>query len=102
MASENRLAEPLVQLLRSHQRLLEACTALETAVAVRDLETAMDVADFFARQGRRHEEDEELSLFPRLGAVPAIARLESEHREHAALVTKLEETLAGRYGDPRD
>jgi hemerythrin-like domain-containing protein len=92
--------DPFAQLLRSHRRLEEACAALEEAVARRDMETAMDVAAFFARQGRRHEEDEELSLFPRLrenrDLDAALARLEAEHAEHAELVARLEATLAGR------
>jgi hemerythrin-like domain-containing protein len=92
--------EPLVQLLRCHRRLEEASAALETAIADRDLETAMNVAAFYARQGRRHEDDEELSLFPRLRGQPdldaTLHQLESEHAEHGRLSAQLENVLSGR------
>ena len=70
----------------------------------RDIETAGDVCAFFARQVRRHEEDEERSLFPRLegpGANAALRavleRLSREHREHEALHARLEDAVAGRF-----
>ncbi len=59
-------SDPFVQLQRSHRRLEEACAALGAAITGRDIETVNDVASFFARQVRRHEEDEDGSLFPRL------------------------------------
>jgi len=99
MRSEDRPAEPLVQLARSHRRLEEACAALEEATRRRDIETALEVATFFARQGRRHEDDEETSLFPRLTTPEAralVERLAAEHREHESLVAKLDEALSGR------
>jgi hemerythrin-like domain-containing protein len=100
MPSEDRPIDPLAQLLRSHRRLEEACAALEEAIAHHDLETAIEVAAFFGRQGRRHEQDEELSLFPRIrenrDLAPTLVRLEAEHADHAHLVVQLENTLAGR------
>jgi hemerythrin-like domain-containing protein len=96
--------DPLVQLERSHRRLEEACGALAAAAADRDIETASDVCAFFARQVRRHEEDEEKSLFPRLVAAGARAelrsvleRLSNEHREHESLQARLEEAVSGRF-----
>ncbi len=67
----------------------------------RDIETAGDVCAFFARQVRRHEEDEERSLFPRLEANAALhavlGRLSREHREHEVVHARLEEVVAGRF-----
>ena len=95
--------DPIHQLERSHRRLEEACDALAVASTAHDIETASDVCAFFARQGRRHEEDEESSLFPRLEAAGPSAevrglleRLSADHREHEALVRRLEDALAGR------
>ena len=68
--------DPLAQLERSHRRLEEACDALTMAARDRDIETAGDVCAFFARQVRRHEEDEEQSLFPRLANAALQAVLE--------------------------
>ena len=95
--------DPIAQLERSHRRLEEACDALAVAATSRDIETVSDVCSFFARQVRRHEEDEETSLFPRLLAGEAraeitkiLARHSSEHREHEALQRRLEDAVAGR------
>ncbi|MBX3216672.1 MAG: hemerythrin domain-containing protein [Labilithrix sp.] len=99
---------PFVQLERSHRRIEEACEALAAAARDHDIETASDVCAFFSRQVRRHEEDEERSLFPRLvdrGAPPELLalleRLTREHREHEAVHARLEEAVSGRFeGDP--
>lgn len=101
-----RPQDPFAQLTRCHRRLKEAISALRTAAATRDLETASDVSAFFARQIRRHEEDEERSLFPRLLAADApelharLARLATEHRHHAELHEQLERAVAGRDDEP--
>lgn len=102
--SHPRVPPPLVQLERSHRRLEEACEALSIAARDHDIETASDVCAFFARQVRRHEEDEERSLFPRLvdaGASPELRalleRLAREHREHEAVHARLEEAVSGRF-----
>jgi hemerythrin-like domain-containing protein len=96
--------DPFAQLERSHRRLEEACEALTTAARDRDIETIADVCAFLARQVRRHEEDEDSSLFPRLEGKKAeldevIALLAREHREHAALHERLERALSGRSDD---
>lgn len=93
---------PFEQLERCHRRLEEACDALTRAANSRDIETASDVCGFFARQIRRHEEDEEKSLFPRLASAGEdlrgiLTRLEAEHREHETLQARLEEAVAGRF-----
>jgi hemerythrin-like domain-containing protein len=92
-----RPADPIEQLLRAHRRIEEACDALAVATVDRDLATVADVCSFFERQVRRHEEDEERSLFPRLGgdAVALVVdRLSREHREHEALHSRLERLSA--------
>jgi hemerythrin-like domain-containing protein len=108
-----KTTDPLAQLERSHRRLEEACDALTKAAAHHDMETVGDVAAFFARQGRRHEEDEEQSLFPRLEAaarksgadenvLALLTRLRDQHRAHEALHARLEEAAAGRTSDVTD
>ncbi len=100
--------DPFVQLERSHRRLEDACDALSIAARDRDIETVTNICAFFARQVRRHEEDEELSLFPRLtsaGARAIIEGLAREHREHEALHARLERAASGRSEEgetPRD
>ncbi|MBX3204850.1 MAG: hemerythrin domain-containing protein [Labilithrix sp.] len=96
--------DPLAQLERSHRRLEEACEALSVAAREHDIETASDVCAFFARQVRRHEEDEERSLFPRLESAGAsaelralLARLTEDHRKHESLHARLEEAVSGRF-----
>ncbi len=95
--------DPLTQLERSHRRLEEAFTALLEAVDHHDLATLEDVRAFFGRQGRRHEEDEDLSLFPRLESVEAegagelLSRLHAEHRVHEGLGVQLDEAMSGRH-----
>ena len=92
--------------MRSHRRLEERLDELQMASGGADTpaaaDIARDVAAFFARAVRRHEEDEEQSLFPRLGKVaslaPSLERLAREHREHEKLHAELDalaEKLAG-------
>ena len=95
--------DPIMQLERSHRRLEEACDALGVASSTHDIETVSDVCSFFSRQVRRHEEDEESSLFPRLRSAGPTAdvlsileRLSAEHREHEALHRRLEDAVGGR------
>ena len=95
--------DPIDQLERSHRRLEEACDALSVAAREHDIDTANHVSAFFGRQVRRHEEDEEKSLFPRLRAVATpelcvrLDRVAEEHREHDALRTRLDDVISGRY-----
>ncbi|MBX3186318.1 MAG: hemerythrin domain-containing protein [Labilithrix sp.] len=111
--------DPFAQLERSHRRLEERLSDLaDVATRARaeggegarlDREAialARDVAGFFARAVRRHEEDEESSLFPRLREraelAPLLARLAEEHREHASLHARLDRALDGLDRDPPD
>lgn len=95
--------DPFEQLTRSHRRLEEALRALSDATSGDRLDeaTARDVADFLGRQVKRHETDEEESLFPRLANAAAAAdlasvieQLRSEHRVHVELHERLEHALA--------
>ena len=86
--------DPFRQLERSHRRLEEACDALALAAVDRDIDTVTDVCAFLGRQVRRHEEDEERSLFPRLlvrapELAATVARLREEHEAHAVRVGAL-------------
>ncbi len=95
--------DPFEQLERSHRRLEERLDDLARATSGDDvdMETVREVAGFFARAVRRHEEDEERSLFPRLlessrraELAPILERLSREHREHEALHAKLDALVA--------
>ena len=112
MSDEAR--DPFEQLERSHRRLEErledlAWTAREARGAAADVDAIRDVAAFFARAVRRHEEDEESSLFPRLRTVnhdpplaPLLARITDEHREHVALHAQLDAIIARLDAKPDD
>jgi hemerythrin-like domain-containing protein len=92
--------DPFEQLTRSHRRLEQALSALSDAARGDrlDEQTARDVADFLARQVKRHEADEEESLFPRLAnatdVAAIVAQLRDEHVAQAALHERLERALA--------
>jgi hemerythrin superfamily protein len=95
MTSES---DPFTQLLRCHRRLEEACDALTLAAENRDPGTIAEVCAFFGRQIRRHETDEESSLFPRLLAADdacreLLGRLSAEHRDQNALAARLAELV---------
>jgi hemerythrin-like domain-containing protein len=97
---------PFDQLERCHRRLEEACDALGPATEMEDRATLEDVAAFLARQIRRHEDDEDESLFPRLAGVtelgPTLARLTAEHRHHAELQSRFRQALeAGAWPELR-
>jgi hemerythrin-like domain-containing protein len=105
------LADPFAQLERSHRRLEERLDDLATAARGLDRGEARDalreVCGFFARAVKRHEEDEERSLFPRLAGVaelaPVLDALAREHREHEALHARLESLVADlESGVPAD
>lgn len=103
--------DPFAQLERSHRRLEERLedltwSAREAKGAAADVDALRDVAAFFTRAVRRHEEDEESSLFPRLrgnaDVEPLLARLTEEHREHLALHARLDAIITNLDGSPDD
>lgn len=109
--------DPFEQLERSHRRLEErlddlaavAREAKETGrVDAYRLDGVREVVGFFARAVRRHEDDEESSLFPRLAGVPdaglhaTIEKLAAEHREHEALHGALDRVVGVLDGAPED
>jgi len=92
--------DPFEQLLRSHRRLEERLTDLP--VAAKDLDGPRraealayieDTLAWMGRAVRRHEEDEERSLFPRLRGRPEldalINKLAGEHQLHEQLQAEL-------------
>jgi len=96
-----RETNPFLQLERCHRRLEEACDALSIASADRDGQTIADVKSFLDRQIKRHEEDEDESLFPRLrqidaatSLIPVVDRLIQEHRQHEALHAELAKVMS--------
>ena len=91
--------DPLMQLERCHRRLEEACDALGPATETEDRKaTIEDVAAFLERQIRRHEDDEESSLFPRLASKPELAddlaKLTKEHAHHDELRRRFRDASA--------
>ena len=89
--------DPVARLGNTHRRMEEELRALEAAAGSQDRQ-GLDVAlDFFASAAKRHHEDEEASLFPRLrgdaGLVPLLDALAAEHREHEGARREIEELL---------
>jgi len=85
--------DPFEMLERCHRRLEETLDRLRTPSR-----QALDEAlAFIDRAVKRHEDDEELSLFPRLSRVPQLAglldRLTIQHRDQTALVEELRAQL---------
>src|SRR4051812_12542491 len=81
--------DPFEMLERCHRRLEETLATLATPSR-----QAFDEAlAFIDRAVKRHEDDEEQSLFPRLVRVPQLAplldRLTVQHRDQTALVEEL-------------
>src|SRR5437868_3485268 len=79
--------DPFEMLERCHRRLEEELQALV-------MEPARDVADrvleFLDRAVKRHELDEEQSLFPRLPSLaPLLAELETQHRQQQKMIDDL-------------
>lgn len=109
------MRDPFEQLERSHRRLEENLEAL-AAVAQEARETGRadayrldavrEIVGFFARAVRRHEDDEEKSLFPRLSGDPSlsssIAKLTEEHRAHETLHAALDRVVGVLDGAPED
>jgi len=80
---------------RCHRRLEET---LATLLGPSPSRQALDEAlAFIDRAVKRHEDDEEQSLFPRLARVPQLAglldRLTVQHRDQTALVDELRTLL---------
>ncbi len=93
--------DPFEMLERCHRRLEETLDRLRTPTR-----QALDEAlAFIDRALRRHEDDEERSLFPRLARVPQLAglldRLTVQHRDQAALVEELRTELSAATPDER-
>src|SRR5206468_857152 len=82
-----------------HRRLEETLEMLRTPTR-QSLDEALAFID---RAVRRHEDDEEQSLFPRLSRVPQLAglldRLTVQHRDQAAIVDELRAQLAAPAPD---
>ena len=85
---------------RCHRRLEETLATLADPTR-----QALDEAlQFIDRSIKRHEDDEERSLFPRLVRVPQLAplldRLTVQHRDQAAAIEDLRALLDGPRLDP--
>jgi hemerythrin-like domain-containing protein len=81
--------DPFEMLLRCHRRLEEELQAVVIGPTRAQAEVALGFID---RSLRRHEDDEEQSLFPRLQAPelkPLLSALHEQHRQQAALVERL-------------
>lgn len=91
--------DPFEMLERCHRRLEETLETLATPSR-----QALDEAlAFIDRAVRRHEDDEEQSLFPRLVRVPQLAplldRLTVQHRDQTALIEELRMLMADATPD---
>ena len=104
----------LEQLARCHDRLRDGLADLVDAVMHLERNgvseeawgALRDAAADLERRSRKHEEDEELSLFPRLGSAPepvggALETLAEEHRAHDVLAAELRALLA-REASPKE
>jgi hemerythrin-like domain-containing protein len=80
--------DPFEMLERSHRRLEEE---LQAVVVEPAFDVSARVLDFLDRAIKRHEDDEEQSLFPRLPPAlgPLVAELRAQHRQQAALTEDL-------------
>ena len=91
--------DPFEMLERCHRRLEETLDRLRTP-SRQSLDEALAFVD---RAVRRHEDDEEQSLFPRLVRVPQLAglldRLTVQHRDQSALVEELRASMAAASPD---
>ncbi len=91
--------DPVERLGNTHRRMEQELAALEVAARAGDRQGLDLGLDFFASAAKRHHEDEEASLFPRLRGnaelVPLLEALAAEHREHEAARRQIEELLRG-------
>jgi hemerythrin-like domain-containing protein len=93
--------DPFEMLERCHRRLEDTLATL-----AQPTRQALDEAlEFIDHSVRRHEEDEERSLFPRLARVrtlaPLLDRLTVQHRDQSAAVEELRALLAAAVLDER-
>jgi hemerythrin-like domain-containing protein len=81
--------DPFEMLERCHRRLEETLEMLRTPTR----QTLDEALAFIDRAVKRHEDDEEQSLFPRLSRVPQLAglldRLTVQHRDQTAIIAEL-------------
>jgi hemerythrin-like domain-containing protein len=81
--------DPFEMLERCHRRLEETLEMLRTPTR----QTLDEALAFIDRAVKRHEDDEEQSLFPRLSRVPQLAglldRLTVQHRDQTAIIDEL-------------
>lgn len=100
--------DPFEQLTRSHRRLEERLRDLLDAARDDGLDEigAREVMEFLGRQVKRHEEDEEGSLFPRVAnradLTAVIAGLRAEHASQAALHDELARALGDKPVRPHE
>jgi hemerythrin-like domain-containing protein len=91
--------DPVARLGNTHRRMTEELAALEIAAKAGDRQGLDMGLDFFASAAKRHHEDEEASLFPRLrgdaGLAPLLDGLAREHREHEEGRRDIEELVRG-------
>jgi hemerythrin-like domain-containing protein len=91
--------DPVERLGNTHRRMEQELAALEAAARAGDRQGLDLGLDFFASAAKRHHEDEEASLFPRLRGnaelVPLLDALAAEHREHEAARRQIEELVRG-------
>ncbi|MCU1283323.1 MAG: hypothetical protein JWM53_6869 [bacterium] len=93
--------DPFEMLERCHRRLEETLEMLRTP----SRQTLDEALEFIDRAVKRHEDDEEQSLFPRLSRVPQLAgvldRLTVQHRDQTALVDELRAVMDAPQLDER-
>jgi len=91
--------DPVARLENTHRRMGDELTALEVAAHAGDRQGLDMALDFFASAAKRHHEDEEASLFPRLredpGLVPLLDGLAADHRAHEEARREIEGLLRG-------
>lgn len=86
---QSKSSHVLGRLRHTHRRIEQRLAELEVAVANGDAQRTDDVIAFYERSIVVHEDDEERSLFPRLGgiaeAAPIVLALTAEHRAQKEL-----------------
>jgi len=97
--------DPVARLGNTHRRMEDELGSLEVAARAGDRQRLDLGLEFFASAAKRHHEDEEASLFPRLrgdaGLVPLLDALAAEHREHEEARREIEVLVRGS-GDARE